>query len=333
MPKFEGAIFDVDGVLVDSPHEKAWRESLRELMEGPLARHPRPDDLVARRVHAAGVPEADVRASRAWTARARRSTTSTCRTTRRNRGSRSTPSDKQAMVVRLIEAGDFTAYPDALRFVLDTKDAGIRIAAASSSKNANLFLGKIRLDRFAERAGARFEVRAAGPDAAGRLRRRRLGPGRSRTASPTPTCSSQPRTNSVSRRSAPWYSRTRPPASQAAKAGGMAASASPGPTTPTSSREPGRTSWSPASTRLIARHCATAGSRRRRPRPPDSPPVHRGAETRTQRTTRAVPLCRAPYPPAVLCTFPCKWCRSPAPSITEVQTVAAYGRVLWHDAP
>jgi beta-phosphoglucomutase-like phosphatase (HAD superfamily) len=34
VPAFQGAIFDVDGVLVDSPHEKAWRESLRELMEG-----------------------------------------------------------------------------------------------------------------------------------------------------------------------------------------------------------------------------------------------------------------------------------------------------------
>jgi beta-phosphoglucomutase len=33
MARFRGAIFDVDGVLVDSPHEKAWRESLRELME------------------------------------------------------------------------------------------------------------------------------------------------------------------------------------------------------------------------------------------------------------------------------------------------------------
>ena len=29
MPEgFQGAIFDVDGVLVDSPHERAWRESL-----------------------------------------------------------------------------------------------------------------------------------------------------------------------------------------------------------------------------------------------------------------------------------------------------------------
>jgi beta-phosphoglucomutase len=31
---YRGAIFDVDGVLVDSPHELAWRESLRRLMEG-----------------------------------------------------------------------------------------------------------------------------------------------------------------------------------------------------------------------------------------------------------------------------------------------------------
>jgi beta-phosphoglucomutase len=33
MPKFQATIFDVDGVVVDSPHEKAWHESLRELME------------------------------------------------------------------------------------------------------------------------------------------------------------------------------------------------------------------------------------------------------------------------------------------------------------
>ena len=31
---YQGAIFDVDGVLVDSPHELAWRESLKELLEG-----------------------------------------------------------------------------------------------------------------------------------------------------------------------------------------------------------------------------------------------------------------------------------------------------------
>ena len=30
---YRGAIFDVDGVLVDSPHEQAWREALKGLME------------------------------------------------------------------------------------------------------------------------------------------------------------------------------------------------------------------------------------------------------------------------------------------------------------
>ncbi len=57
---------------------------------------------------------------------------------------------KQEMVVRLIEAGDFTAYPDALRFVIASKDAGLLIADASSSMNAKLFLRKIRLDTFAQ---------------------------------------------------------------------------------------------------------------------------------------------------------------------------------------
>ena len=60
---------------------------------------------------------------------------------------------KQEMVVRLIEAGDFTAYPDALRFIIAVKDAGLRVAAASSSKNAKLFLRQIRLDSFAQQQG------------------------------------------------------------------------------------------------------------------------------------------------------------------------------------
>jgi beta-phosphoglucomutase len=57
---------------------------------------------------------------------------------------------KQTMVIELIEAGEFTAYPDALRFIIAVKDAEIRVAAASSSKNAGLFVRQIRLDTFAE---------------------------------------------------------------------------------------------------------------------------------------------------------------------------------------
>jgi beta-phosphoglucomutase len=149
--RFQGAIFDVDGVLVDSPHEKAWRESLRELMES---------DWSHIRGHTTWSPEA-------FTPRVYEEQISG---KPRMSGARAAleyfhvPDDddsrlaeyadrKQAIVIRLIEAGDFTAYPDALRFIIAVKDAGIRVAAASSSKNAKLSLRKIRLDSFAQEHG------------------------------------------------------------------------------------------------------------------------------------------------------------------------------------
>jgi beta-phosphoglucomutase-like phosphatase (HAD superfamily) len=152
LPKFEGAIFDVDGVLVDSPHEKAWREALRELMESEWS---------------------DIRARTTWSPEAftPRVYEEQMSGKPRMAGARAAfeyfhvPDDeddhrlleyaqrKQEMVVELINAGDFTAYPDALRFIIAVKDMGLRVAAASSSKNADLFLRQIRLDTFAEQNG------------------------------------------------------------------------------------------------------------------------------------------------------------------------------------
>src|SRR5436309_1591790 len=152
MPRFRGAIFDVDGVLVDSPHEKAWRESLRELMESEWS---------------------DIRDRTSWSPKAFTSRVYEEQMSGKPRlsGARAAleyfhiPDDedehrlleyaqrKQVMVVRLIEAGDFTAYPDALRFIIAVKDAGMGVAAASSSKNAKLFLRQIRLDTFAAEHG------------------------------------------------------------------------------------------------------------------------------------------------------------------------------------
>jgi beta-phosphoglucomutase len=137
-------------VLVDSPHQKAWRESLRELMEGQWSNirgqttwspgaftpHVYQEKMSGKpRISGARaaleyfkVPDAGARAGQ-YAAR------------------------KQAMVVRLIKSGDFTAYPDALRFIIAVKDAGIAVAAASSSKNAQLFLRRIQLDAFAREHG------------------------------------------------------------------------------------------------------------------------------------------------------------------------------------
>jgi beta-phosphoglucomutase-like phosphatase (HAD superfamily) len=151
---FRGAIFDVDGVLVDSPHEAAWRDVFRELMESDwadirdqtswtpeaftpevyqqvLSGKPRMEGALAA-LEYFGVPEPEKRVD-AYAER------------------------KQEMVVELIKAGKFSAYPDALRFLLAVKNAGIAVAAASSSKNAGLFLRQIRLDEFAERNGLDYD--------------------------------------------------------------------------------------------------------------------------------------------------------------------------------
>ena len=150
---FRGAIFDVDGVLVDSPHEQAWREGLQKLMENEwsdireqtswspeaftpqvyqreMSGKPRFKGAQAA-LEYFGVPDAERRA--------------------REYGDR-----KQEMIVELIEAREFEEYPDALRFVLALKEAGVLIAAASSSKNAGAFLRLVRLDEFAEREGLSY---------------------------------------------------------------------------------------------------------------------------------------------------------------------------------
>jgi len=143
---FRGAIFDVDGVLVDSPHELAWREAFKALMESEwrdirdqtswtaerfspavyqevMAGRPRMEGARAAMEHF-GVPDIDSRIDQYADA-------------------------KQEHVIKLIDEGRFMAFPDALRFIIDVKSKGIRVAAASSSKNAKLFLERIRLDLFA----------------------------------------------------------------------------------------------------------------------------------------------------------------------------------------
>ncbi len=152
--EFQGAVFDVDGVLVDSPHERAWRDALRQLMESEWS---------------------DIREQTSWSAE--RFTPQVYQQVMSGKPRMSgalaaleyfgvpDPQDrvqayadgKQKMVIDLIEAGEFEAYPDALRFIMAVRAAGIPTAAASSSKNAGLFLRQIRLDTFAEREGLSYD--------------------------------------------------------------------------------------------------------------------------------------------------------------------------------
>lgn len=147
---FAGAIFDVDGVLVDSPHEQAWRESLRRLMEGPWRElAPRTRWTPERFTHEF---YQEVMAGKPRMAGARSALEALDVPDARTRAEEYA-ADKQAMVLELIHRGEFHAFPDALRYLLAVKQAGLRIASASSSRNARPMLERIRLDKFAAEQG------------------------------------------------------------------------------------------------------------------------------------------------------------------------------------
>lgn len=124
------AIFDVDGVLLASPHERAWREALQGLAEPErfttqmyqayVAGKPRLSGARAA-LEQLGVPDA----ARKIAAYAER---------------------KQQRLEALIEAGAIAAFPDAMRFVGAVKALGLPMAVASSSKNANRMMQLIKFN-------------------------------------------------------------------------------------------------------------------------------------------------------------------------------------------
>jgi len=140
---YQGAIFDVDGVLVASPHERAWRDTLRRLFDTEwsdilsqtsytperyttavyqehVSGKPRMSGAVAA-LRYFGVPEAAERAKRY----------AEC---------------KQEQLIELINAGEFTSFSDGVRFMLAMKEMGLHLGVASSSKNADVFLQQLRPD-------------------------------------------------------------------------------------------------------------------------------------------------------------------------------------------
>ena len=84
---------------------------------------------------------------------------------------------KRQKVMAPIEAREFQAFSDGVRLLLDAdKGAGVRVAAASSSKNANLILGKLRLDELADEYGMAYDWIEPGQTLLDLPRPRHLGP-------------------------------------------------------------------------------------------------------------------------------------------------------------
>ena len=129
-PTLSAGIFDVDGVLLASPHERAWREALGDpadearfttaMYQSQVAGKPRLAGALSA-LQALGLPHArplaEVYAER-----------------------------KQRRLEELIHAGAVSAFPDALRFVRAVMALGWPMAVASSSKNANEMMKRVQLD-------------------------------------------------------------------------------------------------------------------------------------------------------------------------------------------
>jgi HAD superfamily hydrolase (TIGR01509 family) len=121
------AIFDVDGVLVASPHERAWREAL------PGYADPAGFTTEFYQAHVAGKPRLDG-----------------ARATLEGLGGavarvEAYAEAKQALIDQLIAAGEFEAFQDAVRFAAALHAAGFKLALASSSKNADAMLRQLPL--------------------------------------------------------------------------------------------------------------------------------------------------------------------------------------------
>jgi beta-phosphoglucomutase len=127
--RLRAAIFDVDGVLVASPHEHAWREALAgfadparfttAFYQANVAGKPRLDGARSA-LEQFGVVDATARAVEY-------------------------AATKQALIERLIDEGRFDAFPDAERLAVALKAAGLRLALASSSRNAAAMLRRLTL--------------------------------------------------------------------------------------------------------------------------------------------------------------------------------------------
>jgi beta-phosphoglucomutase len=123
------AIFDVDGVLLESPHERAWRDAL------PAAADRERFTTAMYQVHVAGKPRlagalAALRALQVPNA---------------EQLAVGYAERKQRRLEALVGAGAVAAYPDALRFVTALRALRWNLAVASSSNNAADMMRPIRL--------------------------------------------------------------------------------------------------------------------------------------------------------------------------------------------
>ncbi|RJQ31500.1 MAG: HAD family phosphatase [Peptococcaceae bacterium] len=155
-----GFIWDIDGVVVDSPHEEAWRITA---LKAPWRVDELSTDFYF--THVASKPRYEggnnILELKGVYERLGAETQQ-----EKNLLLEKYCSEKNALIRDLIQAGKFKVFADAVTLLMEAKGRGILQAAASASKNAKDMLLKVSKHQLTEEATlySIFDVDACGTD-------------------------------------------------------------------------------------------------------------------------------------------------------------------------
>jgi beta-phosphoglucomutase len=136
-----GFIWDIDGVVLDSPHEEAWRRTVKK---EPWKTNGLTPDFYFTHVASRPRHEGAHNILELLGVYERLGAT---REEEKSRLMREYAQEKDALTKELIQKGDFKLFADAVGLLLRAKRAGILQAAASASKNASTMLKKVTRSR------------------------------------------------------------------------------------------------------------------------------------------------------------------------------------------
>jgi len=151
-----GFVWDIDGVVIDSPHEEAWRITI---MNEPWNADGLSSDFYF--THVASRPRYEGAHNILELLGIYQRLGATMEEDKRKLLERYA-TEKDTLIKDLIERGEFKLFTDAVALLLKTKRAGIKQAAASASKNASRMLRKTPRSRVMGELGEDFGVLAEG---------------------------------------------------------------------------------------------------------------------------------------------------------------------------
>ncbi len=151
-----GFIWDIDGVVIDSPHEEAWRLTV---MKEPWGAKGLSSDFYV--THVASRPRFEGADNILELLGVYQRLGATTEKEKRDLMHRYA-AEKDALIKDLIQRGEFKLFTDAVTLLLKARRSGVLQAAASASKNAATMLRNVPRSRVLREVGDDFGALAEG---------------------------------------------------------------------------------------------------------------------------------------------------------------------------